>query len=124
MEFRLYKEIDPLIKPLCDLLNVNGFITTNSCSAHVGVDKWKYSIINPHNQWYVTFVTKKQIDVISNIIDELNKLHNYNIELRKEDHLQDNAWYIGFHIDFNYTDKDLYEINKNIYNEFKYYLNN
>lgn len=130
-----YLIIDPLIKPLCRLLSENGYITLHSCSSHVRVksrickqlpDEYEYfPKFYRSNQWYVVFAAIESIEHIKNVVKIINKKYNYNLICIKAPTLNDgitNRWLIETHLDFNYNNKDIYELNKNVYLEFKKYF--
>ena len=132
-----YRAIDPLIKPLCDLLTKNGYITMHSCSAHVEVvSRRTYTVFidgkietidkgywshHKQNQWYVLFVATKSISEIKKVINKINKKYDYGLRYEKCKTIDGitRRWMIETHLLHNYTNKDIYELNKNIYLEFK-----
>lgn len=138
-----YSIIDPLIKPLCDLLTENEYITMHSCSSHVKIKKFKaVMILNPaischmtdkekqewmtssYKQWYVLFVATVPITDIQKVVKIVNDKYNYNVTCKKaESHGGiTRRWVIETFIDVNSNDDDIYELNKNIYLEFKDYF--
>jgi hypothetical protein len=113
-----YKKIDKLIKPLCELLSEKGFLTLHSCSAHI--EEEKNSV-----QWYALFIATKPISVIKNIVKKINKKHGYKITIQDDRKLGreicglTRRWRLQWMLWDVKTKKELIEINKNIYEEFK-----
>ncbi|MDF2534067.1 MAG: hypothetical protein K0R18_224 [Bacillales bacterium] len=132
-----YSVIDTYIKPLCELLTENGFITLHSCSAHIKastsnirrslysgkwiIEKDRFKKTTISKRWYIMFVPRWPIEEIENIVKSINDKYDYKIELEQTNDFEDltNRWVIDEFMEFNFNDKQLQERHKNIYIEFK-----
>lgn len=133
-----YEIIDPLIKPLCEILNKNNFITMHSCSGHVKAEMQNFHYYFKENEivirkstfdkvplirnrWYILFVPKLSTNSIKKTITSINKKYKYDILLKKVNDCEgiNNRWVIEENIEQNFNDQDLYERHKTIYLEFK-----
>lgn len=118
MDNENYIKIDENIKDLYYLLTENGYITANSCSGH---EKDVYQNI------YIHFYTKKEISEMEYILKKINEKYGY--EFKIESDLND-----YYDIDYEAKDyciryvfvkenfkneKQIKEINQNVYKEFK-----
>lgn len=121
--------MDPMMVPFKELLTENGYITLHSCSAHVKVksfntgifgEKLQRSIIRKKNRWYIMFVAVNDIGRIENVVNNVFEKYGYDMQLSKRDHpFAIEAWVVDYDIEENFNYERLYEINKNIYMEFK-----
>lgn len=124
-----YEQMDPLIKPLCELFSEHGYLTFASCSAHVGAFSSR-SYAKPFfkKQWYILFMPTEHIHSIREISQTLNEKYGYHLELTrfsKESHEPLLLYRLQFDIQSykkDYNDYDLYDINRNIYQEFAAHL--
>lgn len=122
-------KMDPMMVPFKELLTENGYITLHSCSAHVKVrshnkglfgEKLRRPFIHKKDRWYIMFVAVNDISRIENVVDRVYEKYGYDLQLSKRDHpYVIEAWVIEYDIEKNYNYEQLYEINKNIYMEFK-----
>jgi len=136
-----YSEIDPLIKPLCELLTENGYLTMHSCSTHTKVQSFKTSMMlapgqelpkdfendwihHKYLQWYILFIATLPITDIRKVVQIINKKYNYGLYYYKAKSHRGitRRWMLEKRIDPSYKDKDIYELNKNVYLEFKNYF--
>lgn len=121
-------KIDPMMVPFKELLTENGYITLHSCSAHVKTESYRRSVfgekikgsVYKKDRWYIMFVAVDDISRIVNVVDNLYEKYEYDVQLTKIDHpTVIEAWLIEYDIEENYNYQKLYEINRNIYMEFK-----
>lgn len=137
-----YTIIDAYIKPLCDLLTENGFITMHSCSAHVKtttsnirrslvdgeyvIEKGKFKGLGSRSKgrWYVLFVPRWSVEEIQKLITEINYKYGYKTTFKQVNDIDGitNRWVIEEDIEFSFNDRLLFERHKNIYLEFKNYF--
>lgn len=133
-----YSEIDPLIEPLCNLLTQHDYITMHSCSTHIKVRSFRLKdlaspdvkledpnkrIHHAYDYWYVLFVTELPTLEIKEVVDEINKKYNYNMEFYRTNDYEGITHRYVIRIEKpkvkKYKNEDIYELNKNIYLEFK-----
>ncbi|AEO93893.1 gp650 [Bacillus phage G] len=126
-----YTKIDSLIEPLCKLLTEKGYVTLHSCSSHVRIRSYKKSMFtkveederffSPFLGWYVSFVVTHSIKDIQKAVKIINKKYGYGIRVYKRPAFQGvtRRWMLEKFIDTSWNDDKIYELNKNVYLEFK-----
>lgn len=88
--------IDPYIKSTCEMFALQGFITSNSCSAH---EK------NKHQHWYIQFFTNKNITNLNKTVSFINKKHSFNLQLLVCNLLPKPRYILEFMLDRHFNKK-------------------
>lgn len=113
-----YSVIDPLIEPLCNLLNECDYYTLHSCQGHINENA------EQSNTWYVVFTTNNSMNPFHEIAEELVECFDMRVTIDYMIPMQglSKRYYIGQRFPHHFTEHDIVAAHQTIFERFQKHL--